>query len=68
MKNGIFLTGGGALIRGLPEILSEFVGIPVQVAADPLTAVARGAGVILEDLEIYYDMLIQNEDELPRAR
>ena len=68
MKNGIFLTGGGALIRGLPEILSEFVGIPVQVAADPLTAVARGAGVILEDLELYLDMLIQNEDELPRAR
>ncbi|MES3005601.1 MAG: rod shape-determining protein [Patescibacteria group bacterium] len=68
MRNGIHLSGGGALIRGLPEVLSEFVGIPVQVANDPLTAVARGAGIILEDLETFYDMLIQNEDELPSAR
>lgn len=68
MRNGIHLSGGGALIRGLPEVLSEYVGIPVQVANDPLTAVARGAGIILEDLETFYDMLIQNEDELPSAR
>ena len=68
MKNGIYLSGGGALIRGLPHILSEYVGIPVFVADDPLTAVARGAGIILEDLPLYYDMLIQNEDELPPTR
>lgn len=68
MRNGIYLAGGGALIRGLPEVLSEYVGIPVHVASDPLTAVARGAGIILEDLETFYDMLIQNEDELPSAR
>lgn len=68
MRNGMYLTGGGALIRGLPEVLSEYVGIPVFVADDPLTAVARGAGIILEELELFEDMLIQNEDELPRAR
>lgn len=68
MYNGIYLTGGGALIRGLPEVLSEHVGIPVKVADDPLTAVARGAGVILENLELYKDVLIQNEDELPPTR
>jgi rod shape-determining protein MreB len=68
MNNGIWLTGGGALIRGLPEILSDYVGIPVKVADDPLTAVARGAGVILEDLDYHYDILIQNEDELPPTR
>ncbi len=68
MRNGIHLTGGGAMIRGLPEVLSEHIGIAVQVAQDPLTAVARGAGIILEDLPVYYDMLIQNEDELPGAR
>jgi rod shape-determining protein MreB len=68
MRNGIYLSGGGALIRGLPEVLSEYVGIPVHVANDPLTAVARGAGIILEDLDTFYDMLIQNEDELPSAR
>jgi rod shape-determining protein MreB len=68
MQHGIYLSGGGALIRGLPEILSEYVGIPVKVADDPLTAVARGAGIILENLEDYVDVLIQNEDELPAAR
>jgi rod shape-determining protein MreB len=68
MRNGIYLTGGGALIKGLPEILSEYVGIPVYVADDPLTAVARGAGIILEELEKFEDMLIQNENELPATR
>jgi rod shape-determining protein MreB len=68
MRNGIYLAGGGALIRGLPQVLSEYVGIPVFVADDPLTAVARGAGIILEELDFFEDMLIQNEDELPSAR
>jgi rod shape-determining protein MreB len=68
MRNGIYLAGGGALIRGLPEALSDYVGIPVYVAEDPLTAVARGAGIILEELEKFEDMLIQNEHELPAAR
>lgn len=68
MRNGIYLAGGGALIRGLPEALSDYVGIPVYVAEDPLTAVARGAGIILEELEKFEDMLIQNEHELPVTR
>ena len=68
MRNGIYLSGGGALIRGLPEVLSNFVGIPVFVADDPLTAVARGAGIILEEMEIFEEMLIQNEDELPTRK
>jgi len=68
MRNGIHLAGGGALIRGLPEVLSNYVGIPVHVADDPLTAVARGAGIILEDMEIFEEMLIQNEDELPTRK
>lgn len=68
MKNNIYLTGGGALIRGLPESLAEYVGIPVYVAEDPLTAVARGAGIVLEELHHFEDMLIQNEDDLPPAR
>ena len=68
MKNGIWLAGGGALIRGLPQVLSEYVGIPVMVAEDPLTAVARGAGIILEELERFEDMLIQNDEELPVGR
>jgi rod shape-determining protein MreB len=68
MRNGIHLAGGGALIRGLPDVLANYVGIPVHVADDPLTAVARGAGIILEDMEIFEEMLIQNEDELPTRK
>ena len=68
MRNGIYLAGGGALIRGLPEVLSAYVGIPVYVADDPLTAVARGAGIILEEMNVFEEMLIQNEDELPTRK
>ncbi len=68
MRNGIHVVGGGALIRGLPEALSDYVGIPVFVSDDPLTAVARGAGIVLEELHLFEDMLIQNEDDLPPAR
>ncbi len=65
MARGMHLVGGGALIRGLPELLVESVKIPVHVADEPMTAVARGAGIILENLDAYRDVLIENEDELP---
>ncbi|MDO8510049.1 MAG: rod shape-determining protein [bacterium] len=65
MNRGIYLCGGGALIRGLDQMISEHVKIPVHIAEDPLTAVARGAGIILEDLSNFEEVLIENEDELP---
>lgn len=65
IERGIYLAGGGALLKGLPELLEEELHIPVHVAADPLTAVARGTGVILEELDDFRDVLIENEDELP---
>lgn len=65
MRRGISLVGGGALIRGLDKLLEEELQIPVQIAPDPLTAVARGAGVILENLDKYRDILIEKEDDLP---
>lgn len=65
MNRGIYLAGGGALIKGLAELLEEEIKIPIHVAADPLTTVARGTGLILEDLEGFAEVLIQNEDELP---
>ncbi|MBX4209208.1 rod shape-determining protein [Candidatus Parcubacteria bacterium] len=68
MRRGIYLVGGGALIRGLDKLIEDYVKIPVHIADDPLTAVARGTGVILEDLEKYQDVLIQNEDDLPKAQ
>ncbi len=64
MHRGIHLVGGGALIKGLDGLLSETLKIPVYIAEDPLTAIARGTGMILEELEKYSDVLIQNEDEL----
>ncbi|MEK7176060.1 MAG: rod shape-determining protein [Patescibacteria group bacterium] len=65
MHRGIFLSGGGALIKGLAELFENELNIPVHIAADPLTAVARGTGIILEDMENFLDILIENEDELP---
>ncbi len=64
MKKGVYLVGGGALIKRLPEVLEEVLKIPVHVADDPLTAVARGAGVILENLAEYRDVLIEHDAEL----
>ena len=65
MQRGITLTGGGALIPGLAELLGRVLRIPVYVVDDPLSAVARGTGVILDDLESYQEVLIGNQDELP---
>jgi rod shape-determining protein MreB and related proteins len=65
MHRGITLSGGGALIPGLDELLQNVLKIPVYVVEDPLSAVARGTGVILDDLEGYKDVLIKNQDELP---
>lgn len=64
MRRGIYLAGGGALIRGLAELLSGHLGVPVYVADDPLTAVVRGTGMILEDLDAYGEALITQSHEL----
>ena len=45
---GLFLTGGGALLKGLDEMLAAETGLPVLIADDPLTCVARGGGKALE--------------------
>ena len=65
MHRGVHLVGGGALIKGFDTLLSETLGIPVHVDQEPLTAIARGTGIILEELDKYRDVLINNEDELP---
>ncbi|HFQ94043.1 MAG TPA: rod shape-determining protein MreB, partial [Anaerolineae bacterium] len=53
METGICLAGGGAQIRGLAERLEDTVKMRVWVAEDPMTCVARGAGVVLENVEVW---------------
>lgn len=52
VENGIVLSGGGALIRGLDKYLSDIVKLPVYVAEDPLLAVAKGTGRALDEIDI----------------
>ena len=65
MHTGITLSGGGALLQGFSEFLQNILKIPVYVVDDPLSAVARGTGVILDDIQSYREVLIGNQDELP---
>ena len=65
MRTGITLSGGGALLPGLGQLLQRVLKIPVYVVEDPLSAVARGTGVILDDMELYKEVLIGNQNELP---
>lgn len=58
MKKGIIFAGGGSLLRNIDKLLSEATLMPVEVAEDPLTCVARGTGVVVEDLEILKDVLL----------
>ena len=67
MARGIILVGGGALIRGLADLLQSQLKIPVHVAHDPLSAVVRGTGVVLENLHSFKDVLIEHSDGLPPA-
>ncbi len=67
MGKGIILAGGGALLRGLDKLVHEATDMPISVAEDPLTCVARGAGVVVEDLELLKDVLVPTElGRIPR--
>jgi rod shape-determining protein MreB len=57
LEHGIVLTGGGALIRGLDQLLMDETGLPVRVDDDPLTSVVRGSGRILDDYARYSSVL-----------
>lgn len=57
---GIMLSGGGALLKGLDERIREETKLPVHIAEDPLTAVVRGTGKVLENLSDYRSVLIKS--------
>lgn len=64
MQRGIHLSGGGALIPGFASLLEEVLQVPVIVVPDPLRAVVRGTGIVLENLDTYEEVLIDNEGEI----
>jgi len=53
MDKGMVLSGGGALLRNIDQLIAQATGVPCFLAEDPMLCVARGTGVILENLEIY---------------
>ena len=63
-EKGMVLTGGGALIRGLDELISKETKMPVYITDEPLTAVVRGAGKILDDLEHLKEILLPPTKDL----
>jgi len=65
MNKGIVLCGGGALLYGISDLFEATLKIPVATADDPLTAVARGTGIVIENLEDFRDVMIEHDNELP---
>ena len=62
-ENGLHLAGGAALLKGLPEVMSQATGLHVELVDDPLSCVARGTSVYLENLSTWKDTLESDVDE-----
>lgn len=63
MQRGIIMAGGGSLVRGLDRLVANQTEMPVRMMEDPLTAVVRGTGIVLEDLENLKDVLTEKEKQ-----
>ena len=62
MAKGIYLTGGGSLLKGLDTLIQEEVRIPTKIIEDPMTAMVRGAGMVLEDIDKLHEILAETEE------
>ncbi|MCH7828400.1 rod shape-determining protein [Patescibacteria group bacterium] len=65
MEKGIYLSGGGALLRGFDTLIAKETKIPTTTVEDPLTAVVRGAGMVLENLDELQEVLVESEELEP---
>ena len=63
VENGIWIAGGGALLRGIDEVISESTGLDVSIAPEPLTCVAQGTSIYLENLELWKAVLESDMDD-----
>ena len=64
VHNGITMCGGGSLLRGLPQVVSQATGLKVRVAEDPMTCVVRGTGIFLEHLDRWHGTIDMSDEEL----
>jgi len=64
LTEGIHLTGGGSLLRGLPELITQQTNLPCKHVLDPIQAVVLGCGAILDDFKLYRFLL---ETQLPKT-
>ncbi|MDP2910039.1 MAG: rod shape-determining protein, partial [bacterium] len=67
MAKGIYLAGGGSLLKGLDVMIKDEVKMPVKIIEDPMTAMVRGAGMVLENIDQLSDVLAE-EGELATPR
>jgi rod shape-determining protein MreB len=63
-RRGIVMSGGGSLLRGIDRAISEGTGLMVRVSDDPLTAVVRGAGLLLDDAKLLQDVALPSTDRM----
>ncbi len=63
-EKGLYLTGGGALLRGFDVLIAQETKMPVHIADDPLTAVVRGTGKVLADLDNLREILLPSTKDL----
>ena len=64
VESGITMAGGSSLLRGMDRVLANATGLEVRLADDPLTCVARGTAVYLENIEMWRETMESDEDEL----
>ncbi len=63
VQNGICMAGGSSLLRGLPSVIQNATGLETKLAEDPLTCVARGTAVYIENLDTFKETMESDEDD-----